>query len=100
MNNKGNEIVMLAVNPLPKLADKPNRMNVSHHQINDVIKTYRKNMKRLAWAGWGKHTVCEDSVSISEEGIKRMLSERTEENVSGDEGRSRFFEGNDILSYQ
>ena len=100
MNIQRNEVAMLTVNPLLKLADKPNRMNVSHHQINDVIKTYRKNMKRLAWAGWGKHTVCEDSVSISEEGIKRMLSERIEEKVSLAERSSQSFDGNDILSHQ
>ena len=46
--------------------------------MNKVIKTYAKNMKRLAWAGWGKHAVLEDSVSISEEGIRRMLGERVE----------------------
>ena len=91
---------MPTVNPLLKLADKPNRMNVSPHQINEVIKTYTKNMKRLAWAGWGKRTVCEDSVSISEEGIKRMLSERMEKNVGGAEGSSELLEGNDILSHQ
>ena len=70
MNVEGNGVAMLTVNHLLKLADNPNRMNVPHHQINDAIRTYRKNMKRLAWAGWGKHTVCEDSVSISEEGIR------------------------------
>lgn len=100
MNIQSNEVAMLTVNLLLKLADKPNRMNVSHRQINDVIRPYRKNMKRLAWAGWGKRTVREDSVSISEEGIKRMLSERIEEKVSRAERSSQSFEGNDILSHQ
>jgi len=79
---------MLTVNLLPKLADKPNRMNVSYHTMNDVIETYTKNMKRLSWSGWGKHTVPEDSVSISEEGIKKVFSESIEENMNGVEGSS------------
>jgi hypothetical protein len=63
-------------------------MNVSYHTMNDVIETYTKNMKRLSWSGWGKHTVPEDSVSISEEGIKKVFSESIEENMNGVEGSS------------
>ena len=86
--NRLSLVIMLAVNLLPKLADKPNRMNVSYHTMNDVIETYTKNMKRLSWSGWGKHTVPEDSVSISEEGIKKVFSESIEENMNGVEGSS------------
>ena len=88
MINRLSLVIMLAVNLLPKLADKPNRMNVSYHTMNDVIETYTKNMKRLSWSGWGKHTVPEDSVSISEEGIKKVFSESIEENMNGVEGSS------------
>jgi len=56
-------------------------MNVPQYLVENVVKTYMKNMKRLAWSGWGKHSVFEDSVSISEEGIKRMLVERIKKNV-------------------
>ena len=86
--NRLSLVIMLAVNLLPKLADKPNRMNVSYHTMNDVIETYSKNMKRLAWAGCGKHIVPEDSVSISEEGIKKVRSQSIEEDVSGAESGS------------
>jgi hypothetical protein len=65
-------------------------MNVSYHTTNDVIETYTKNMKRLSWSGWGKHIVPEDSVSISEEGIKKVLAESIEENVSGAEATQHY----------
>jgi len=83
-------IIVPTANFLPKLADKPNRMNVSYHTTNDVIETYTKNMKRLSWSGWGKHIVPEDSVSISEEGIKKVLAESIEENVSGAEATQHY----------
>ena len=64
------------------LGEKSNRMNVSQHLIDKVIKTYVKNMKRLALAGWGKHALVEGPISISEEGIKKMLVKRIEKNVT------------------
>ena len=78
----------LPANFLLKSGDNRNRMSVPRHLVNNVVKTYMKNMKRLAWAGWGKHAVFEDSVSISEEGVKRMLVERIEKNV-GERSRNR-----------
>jgi hypothetical protein len=59
-------------------------MTVSDYQINSVIKTYMKNMKtRLG--GLGKTHEApqeEDTVNISEEGIKKVLFERIGEKMT------------------
>lgn len=62
-------------------------MIVSSYQINNVIKTYMKNMVKRVCVDQEKNSVVEDSVSISEDGVKRMLLERIEENVSERSGK-------------
>jgi hypothetical protein len=54
-------------------------MVISEYQISNVIKTYMKNMKAsIEPAG-----TTEDSVLISEEGMKRVLSDRIGEEMVG-----------------
>ncbi len=59
-------------------------MTISDYQITSVIKTYVKNMKLRVKAVEDeiKQETREDSVVISEEGMKRMLYERIEGNVT------------------
>jgi len=58
-------------------------MTVSDHQINNVIKTYMKNMRsRLSRRGRGKGSSEEDSVMISEEAMKRVFFERIGEKMT------------------
>lgn len=59
-------------------------MTVSDYQISSVIKTYMKNMKdRLDHVEKTCETSQEeDSVNISEEGMKRVLFERIGEKVT------------------
>jgi hypothetical protein len=59
-------------------------MTISDYQISSVIRTYMKNMKSKirpegAVPGNG---VSEDSVTISEEGMRRMLFERIEKKAT------------------
>ena len=61
-------------------------MTISDYQISSVIKTYMKNMKVKAKC-IEKETVDtgetkEDSVKISEEGMKRMLFNRIGEQMT------------------
>jgi hypothetical protein len=58
-------------------------MSVSSYQINKAISKYMRNMGRRARRRRRKDSAVEDSVPISEEGMKRMLFGRIEENVSG-----------------
>ena len=59
-------------------------MTISDHQINNVIKTYMKNMKsRLGRLGRGRDgSSADDSVMISEEGMKRVFFERIGEKMT------------------
>ena len=59
-------------------------MTVSDHQINNVIKTYMKNMKRrIRRRGKARgRSLEEDDVIISEEGMKRIFFERIEEKMT------------------
>ena len=76
-------VVMLTVNLLLKLADKPNGMNVAHRQINNAIKTYMKNLKRLAWAGWEKRTVFEDHYRYQKKASKGCSGKDRRRRVAG-----------------
>jgi len=58
-------------------------MTVSDHQINNVIKTYMRNMKsRLRRLGRGRGGSEKDDVIISEEGMKRVFFERIGEKMT------------------
>ncbi len=59
-------------------------MTVSDYQINNVIKTYMKNMKtKVNRAGKASDaTQAEDKVNISEEGMKRVLFKRIGEKMT------------------
>jgi hypothetical protein len=56
-------------------------MNVSNRQVVNVVKMYTNNMKGRAPSHRKEDSTVEYFVSISEEGIKRMLFERIEESV-------------------
>ncbi len=59
-------------------------MTISDYQINNVIRTYVKNMKsRVSLAdSVPKEMNEEDRISISEEGMRRMLFERIGEKMT------------------
>jgi hypothetical protein len=59
-------------------------MTVSDYQINSVIKTYMKNMKTRISGLEKTHEAPqeEDTVNISEEGIKKVLFERIGEKMT------------------
>ncbi len=59
-------------------------MTISDYQINNVIRTYIKNMKsRANLAEQGHREVPdEDRISISEEGMRRMLFTRIGEKMT------------------
>jgi hypothetical protein len=58
-------------------------MTISDHQINNVIKTYMKNMKsRMRRLGRGRDGSEGDNVMISEEGMKRVFFERIGEKMT------------------
>lgn len=61
-------------------------MTISDYQISNVIKTYMRNLKVKAntvdRGKPGQVPTKEDSVSISEEAMKKMLYERIEEKMA------------------
>ncbi|OPY66503.1 MAG: hypothetical protein A4E57_02764 [Syntrophorhabdaceae bacterium PtaU1.Bin034] len=58
-------------------------MTISDYQINNVIRTYVRNMKsRMDTAEKGHEEAGEDKVLISEEGMKKMLFERIGEKMT------------------
>jgi hypothetical protein len=60
-------------------------MTVSGYQINSVIKTYMNNMKgKMSQAGKAscESTAGEDRVTISDEGMKKILFERIGERMA------------------
>jgi hypothetical protein len=58
-------------------------MTVSDYQINNVIKTYMRNMKsRTIHADMISEPAVEDRVLISDEGVKRMLFDRIGEKMT------------------
>ncbi len=59
-------------------------MTISDYQISSVIRTYMKNMKvRMNRPGNDQEIDNrEDEVAISKEGMKRMLFERIEEQMT------------------
>jgi hypothetical protein len=59
-------------------------MTISDFQINSVIRTYMKNMKVKVRHVEQDHysQPKEDQVQISEDGMKRALFERIEENMT------------------
>jgi hypothetical protein len=61
-------------------------MTISDYQISSVIKTYMKNMKTrvksLEKEPTNGNGTSEDSVRISEEGIKKMLFNRIGEQMT------------------
>jgi hypothetical protein len=57
------------------------------YQIKNVIETYSKNMKRKVRTTWMSDFGENDVVSISKEGIGRMLSERKGEHVNGSDDK-------------
>jgi len=60
-------------------------MTISDFQINSVIKTYMRNMKSRAGHTYEKmpcESAREDSVTISDEGMKRVLFERIGEKMT------------------
>jgi hypothetical protein len=67
--------------PIIRISDA---MTISDYQISSVIKTYVRNMKsRIRSEGpVPGNTLAEDTVTISEEGMKRMLFERIEEKMT------------------
>jgi hypothetical protein len=58
-------------------------MTISDYQINNVIRTYVRNMKsRMDTAEKDHEEPGEDKVLISEEGMKKMLFERIGEKMT------------------
>ncbi len=59
-------------------------MTISDYQINNVIRTYVKNMKSRANLADESHreVPAEDRISISEEGMRRMLFTRIGEKMT------------------
>ncbi len=57
-------------------------MNRSGSQINSVIKMYREQLTSRIPSRREGRSSSGDSVSISEEGVRRMLFERGEEDAS------------------
>lgn len=59
-------------------------MTISDYQINSVIKTYMRNMKtRMSPAEKSfQESLPEDTVTISDEGMKKMLFERIGEKMT------------------
>jgi hypothetical protein len=59
-------------------------MTISDYQINNVIRTYIKNMKSRANLADQSHreVPAEDRISISEEGMRRMLFTRIGEKMT------------------
>jgi hypothetical protein len=60
-------------------------MTISDFQISSVIKTYMRNMKSRAGQAEEKMTpesIPEDKVTISDEGMKRILFERIGEKMT------------------
>lgn len=58
-------------------------MTISDYQINNVIKTYMKNMKSKAvLADKTAGSTAEDTVLVSNDGVKKMLFERIGEKMS------------------
>lgn len=58
-------------------------MTISDYQINNVIRTYMRNMKgRMTQADRTPESAVEDRILISDEGVKKMLFERIGEKMT------------------
>jgi hypothetical protein len=58
-------------------------MTISDYQVNNVIKTYVRNMKsRTIHADMISEPTAEDRVLVSDEGVKRMLFDRIGEKMA------------------